>query len=328
MENVLKNKEQVNFFKMIQNTLPSNHVLVDVISELLNIGIDSSYRRIRGTKLIDFEETIKLCKHFGISMSVLTGISDDNQIQCKYTPLDMQDLSKYMNYIQVLSENIEYISTISKSEILLSASDIPIFNFLAYKELTFFKLFSWHKNSYDLSCNYDEFIKKIDTEALLKCFNKIVRNYQSIPSSEIWSDITINTVVKMIKYHYDIGDFKDRTIPILLLEQLMNLIDTLQDWTEKGIKGNKETPFKLYISDTDIENTFILIKQKEKSNCIVKLFTINSLNISDERFCIETEKWLSNLAQRSTLISGASAKERFKFFVNQKQKIRLIIENF
>jgi hypothetical protein len=59
---------------------------------------------------------------------------------------------------------------------------------------------------------------------------------------------------------------------------------------------------------------------------MVKLYTINGLNISDVRFCKETEDWLNNLVKRATLISGTSEKERFKFFNSQKQKVRNLIE--
>ena len=59
---------------------------------------------------------------------------------------------------------------------------------------------------------------------------------------------------------------------------------------------------------------------------MVKLYMINGLSVSDEDFCKETENWLHNLIKRSTLISGASEKERHKFFETQKQKIENLIK--
>jgi hypothetical protein len=75
-----------------------------------------------------------------------------------------------------------------------------------------------------------------------------------------------------------------------------------------------------------MENSFILLKETEKTNCILKLFTINSLYITDEQFCSETENWLDHLSRRATLISGASERERHKFFSSQRQKVRFLIE--
>ena len=56
MENSLKkNNEQVMFFEEIKKSLPPNESLVNAVSEMLNIGIDAAYRRIRGAKPLDFE---------------------------------------------------------------------------------------------------------------------------------------------------------------------------------------------------------------------------------------------------------------------------------
>jgi hypothetical protein len=59
---------------------------------------------------------------------------------------------------------------------------------------------------------------------------------------------------------------------------------------------------------------------------MVRLYTLNALSISDEQFCKETENWLQRLVQRATLISGASAKDRFIFFNSQKEKIENLIK--
>ena len=114
--------------------------------------------------------------------------------------------------------------------------------------------------------------------------------------------------------------------PIRSSLALSDLMNTLQDWAEKGIKGSKGVPFKFYVSETDIGNTFILFKNTERTNCLIKLYTINGLSISDERFCLETENWLRNSVKQSILLSEASAKERFKFFDTQRQKVRFLIE--
>ena len=51
---------QTAFFEQIKNSLPSNLSLVDVIADELEISNDSAYRRIRGEKMLSFEELQKL----------------------------------------------------------------------------------------------------------------------------------------------------------------------------------------------------------------------------------------------------------------------------
>ena len=326
MDNSSKKKEdQARFFDMIQHTLPANHVLVDVVSELLNVGIDASYRRIRGAKLLDFEEIMILCKHFRISMDSITGFID-KQLHCEFAPVNVVDTNSYLPFAIEWSNSLEYFRGSSESEIILSATDIPAFNLLSYNELAFFQLFAWNKAVSDFPDGYDEFVNEQNTIEFSKYYQKISRNYQLIPSTEIWTDNTLDSFLKSISYHFEMIHFKDNKVPLFLCEQLMNLMDTLYDWATKGTKGSNNVPYKLYISEVDIGNTFILLKSKERSSSLIKLFAYNGLSISDESFCQVTDRWLQKLAQRATLISGTSEKERFKFFNAQRQKINFLID--
>src|SRR5215475_1504041 len=56
------------FFQHVKNNLPRHLSLVDEVAELLNISTDSAYRRIRGEKMISFDEIRTLCSHFKISL--------------------------------------------------------------------------------------------------------------------------------------------------------------------------------------------------------------------------------------------------------------------
>lgn len=47
---------------------------------------------------------------------------------------------------------------------------------------------------------------------------------------------------------------------------------------------------------------------------------------SDPSFCEETERWINNLMAKSVLLSGASARERFKFFQEKKNRINNLME--
>ena len=318
---------QEKLFAQIEKMKPAHLALVDALSEALELSNNSVYRRLRGETALNIEETAQLCSHFQISMDSLMDVSIKNRIQCNYSPLDFNDLSQYMLYWQNFSANIERVRSFPGSEMILSASDISAFNLLAYKELTFFKLFAWNKNVYGFEDSYEEFVKKLDVDEIVKYYNKIVRDYQLIPSTEVWTANSIDPLLRLLSYHSEIDSFSDKKYPLFLCEQALNLVDTLQEWTEKGTKGARETPFKLFISETDLEGTFVILKYQDKTKCMFKLYTINSINTDDERFCQETERWLRNTAQRSTLISGASEKERRKFFNAQRQKIRLLMGN-
>lgn len=193
--------------------------------------------------------------------------------------------------------------------------------------VTFFKLFAWTSSVHGSVERYEEFTEKIESSSLLDCYDRIRVDYRNIPSTEIWTNSTTDTFLRLLSFHFEMGHFSDTAKPLSLCEQFLDLLNNLEHWTENGDKGENEyVRFRMHLSDVDIDNGFILLKEDNRINCILKLFTINSLYITDESFCLETYKWVNRLSNRATLLSGASEKERYKFFNQQRQKVRFLID--
>jgi len=316
---------QKRLFEEIQKSLPSQYALVDIVSDVLNISMDAAYRRMRYVKLLDIEEVSALCAHFQISFDRLMNVRNIHQFDCIYRPINFSMPGDYLNYVHALSKNIEQLKTADDSSLLMSATDIPVFHLISQNELTFFKLFTWAHSVYNYEGTFDDFLKEIEMPEISGCFQKISRDYEIVPSSEIWTEDTVNTTLRLISYYDEICMFPNLDFPVLLCEQVLNILEKLQQWAENSCKGKNSTPFQLYVSEMDPENSYLLMKQSGQTNCLIKLYTINSLNVLDQAFCRETEQWLTKLAKRSVPLCGNSEKERIKFFNAQKQKVRLLI---
>lgn len=317
---------QKRLFDEIQKNLPAQFALVDTISEVLDISLDSAYRRIRCETLLSIKETYTLSKHFRISLDMLMDVKNINQFDCIYRPINLSVPNEYESYMFALSKNIEKLRSSSDSSIIMSAMDIPVFHLISKKELTFFKLYTWYHSVYNYKGCMDDFLKEIDTPEIIGCYQKIIRDYEFIPSAEIWTENTVNTTLRLISYYLEICMFLKKDLPILLCEQILDILDKLQKWAENSYKGEQKASFQLYVSEMEPENTYILMKQSGLTNCVVKSFTINSLNVLDKGFCMETENWLNKLAQRSDLLCGNSEKERIKFFNTQRQNVRFLMK--
>jgi len=327
MENAENNLGiQKKLFHEIQKNIPKHRTLVDIISEVLHIGSDAAYNRIRCDKLLNIEEASTLCKHFRIPFDLSTGAGSMSHFDCTYRPIDLSMPGEYLNYMFALSGNIEKLRAAGDSEMLMSATDIPVFHLLSQKELTLFKLYTWTHSIYDYKDSLEDFMREVETPELLNCYQKIKREYELTPSTEIWTANTINTTLMLINYYLDIYVFPNKDLPLLLCRQVLNILDKLEKWAENGSKGESKTPLQLFVSEMELENTYVLMRHSGRTNCLVKLFTINSLNISDAEFCRETERWLIKLAKRSIPLCGGSEKERIKFFNTQRERVRYLIE--
>ncbi|MCC8134142.1 MAG: hypothetical protein LUG96_09285 [Tannerellaceae bacterium] len=153
------------------------------------------------------------------------------------------------------------------------------------------------------------------------------QNYHKIASTEIWTVNTIDPILRLLEFYRDIESFESKNTPILLCNQLLQLIENLMSWTEKEKKNNKAS-FKLLLSPISPENSFMLVKNEEFSSTAIKLFTINSIITSQPTFCEQTEKWIKNNISKSSLLSGSAARERFKFFQSMKNKVNNLMEKF
>ena len=320
------NKHQLMLFTLIQKTLPPHLNLINVISELLNISYDATTRRIRGDKSLDFEEAVLLCNHFNISLDALAKVTDEKTIQCQYSPIDLNDQVSYIAYLQDLADSVESVRMAPDGELIFTAVDIPIYYYSAFREMTFFKLFAWSNSVGSFTGNYDDFVKELDIPKLSSCFDKIVKNYHLCPSTEIWTDSTIDQMLKILFHHYEMGHLGNEDFPLLICEQLWEFLNTVHDWTETGVKGTEKTPIKFYVSDIDLNNTYVLFRKNGTINCDLKLFTINHFDIFDQRFCREMENWLNTAIQRATFITQTAEKQRYKFFNGQRQKISYLVD--
>src|SRR4030095_32947 len=69
---------QINLFQHIKSVLPLNLSLADEVADVLDVSIDSAYRRIRGEKQLIFEEIQKLSNHFKISIDKILNLKSDS----------------------------------------------------------------------------------------------------------------------------------------------------------------------------------------------------------------------------------------------------------
>jgi hypothetical protein len=317
---------QEQLFEQIRANLPEHYLLVDLVAEILSVSTDAAYRRIRGSKTLDIDEIVLLCSHFNLSFDRLFHI-DTNQLQCSYSPLELTDKQVYLKYVQKQCKNVSQLKSLPGSEIIFSATDIPFYHLLQFRELIFFKLYAWRQSAYCTQDSFATFLDSIVSDDLLECYRQTTESYRQVPSLEIWTQNTVAHTLKLIEYFYDTGHFTGRETPLLLCEQFMELINTIDGWTEQGIKNSKtHTAFRLYLTDFFLESSLILLKHDLAMQCTLKLFTINSLNITDQAFCRETHQWLESLIRRSLLISGASEKDRYVFFNGQRQKIKFLMD--
>ena len=317
------------FIKHLKQVVPSNVSLVDDIADLLKISNDSAYRRLRNETELSLDETYKICKHYRISVDSVFSNKGDS-VTCNYIKLTDSE-ENFENYLTSLLNQLERLQKSEEAKIIYAAEEIPIFHSFFSKELSAFKLFYWQRSVLNIpTYQTKKFDWDVISEKQLELADKIHRTYLQIPSTEIWTNETINTTIKQIEYYFESGAFKEKEDAIIVLQELKKMAQAINLYAENENKSaiNKlnNASFNLYNSDLVIGTNCIHVTVAGSVLSYISFNTMNSLTTSNNQFCEEIEHWMKNLIKKSTLISSIAEKQRFQFFSKAYKAIDLSIE--
>jgi hypothetical protein len=319
-------EKQGYLFDLIRSKISKNRKFTDVLEEDLGISTDAVYRRLSGITELKLNELCILCNKYNISMDEILGYIFGQQTSFTYSVIDTTVTDSYMQYFRRLHEMLSQLSQFDDKELFFTASDIPFYHFLNYPELMYFKLYVRYNIFNNPHIPYRDFCEQLKKDSIMPLCKQVADVYMQIPTTEIWSAHTISKILQSLKYCIQTKCFENKETVILLLNQLSNLIDTIKEYANNGKSGNKQTPFSMYISPLDIENTIILARRDNKFDCDLKLFTTNGFLIDNASVCSDIHKEVRDLILKSKLISIRLEQERCQFFQITQDKISCLIK--
>ncbi|MCF8298244.1 MAG: hypothetical protein K9J13_11920 [Saprospiraceae bacterium] len=320
MQTTNKDSIQLQFLKKIEDIIPSNSSLVYELSDILEISIDSAYRRIRSETALSIGDIIKLCDHFKISFDSFSH-SESGNVTFNYTIMNKEEHS-FEEFLSNLINDLKIINSAKESRIIYAAEDIPVFHNYKYPVLSAYKMFYWMKSIMNIPSLED---KKFDASKISDKFkemaNQIFELYTSIPSVEIWTDTTVASTVKQIGFYWDSGMFASIDDALMVCDDLKQEITDIQKQAELGkkfiseeFKNVNQENYSVYFSEIEITNNCVLVSIGNTKQVYLGHQTFNTMSTSNINYCNETEQWLNNIIRKSILISGVSETQRYQFF--------------
>jgi hypothetical protein len=303
----------------IKSTLPGNISLADELADLLQVSSDSAYRRIRGETALTIDEITMICGHFKLSFDALTS-NQSGFVSFNYH--DINTTSDFILYLTEIKDEMVRISRAPQKEIIYAAVDMPIFHYFNFPEYLYFKMFYWLRSV----SNDPDFIGKkyrvsdVDQVVIDLC-RQLADLYAVIPSTEVWSDSILNSILKQISYYWQSGVFYSKEEAFSLIRAVRKTLERVQQESgmnmkllSNGVTDNFTKNYQLYHSDIEIGNNFILVNIGDVKVLYNSFHTFNKMFTANPCFCALTEKWMNNLIKQANLISGVAEKHRFQFF--------------
>jgi plasmid maintenance system antidote protein VapI len=312
---------QEHFISRFRQVLPPGIGMAEEMADLLEVSIDSAYRRIRGETELTLDEIYRISKHYAISIDeVFSNLSDT--VTFAYTKLT-DSSANFEEYLGRITNHLKIINQFPNKKIYYVAEEIPLFYSFFSPLFTEFKLFYWQRSV--LNCKeyqQSKFTKGFLPKKLVSLANSCFEEYLTIPSIEVWTDLTVLTGLRQVGFYFDSGVL-DKELAVELLQEYRKTIEMVQQMAESGRKhiSDKGETFSLYSSEVVLGTNCIYAIMGDSRYSYISFNTLNSLTTSNPEFCQETEHWMRNLERKSTLISGVGEKQRYQFFSSMFRKI-------
>jgi hypothetical protein len=322
---------QEKLVAMLKLSIADNVSLAAELSDLLNISMDSVYRRLRCQSTFSFDEVGLIADRFGISLDGLFR-KEDNQVNFHFNPMYGQpfNFSKYLEwYASYLSE----LAKIPDTKVIYAAEDIPVIRHFKYPHLSAFKAYYWSKAVLNIEIFRSKQFDFSEISQTLKDNNaRTSAAYAKLNVVEIWSEETITSTLRQIRYYFDCHLFDTKETALTVLGELRQMLEQMETECEENDKEGRQRPgdFQLYTSDLMIGNNCVYVapgKQHAPERVFIGHNTFNTISTSDIKFLNETRHWIDNLIKKSVLLTGSAEKQRVIFFKKMYDKIGAL-ENY
>ncbi|HEY1046822.1 MAG TPA: helix-turn-helix domain-containing protein, partial [Bacteroidia bacterium] len=123
---------------------PESVSLAKEISDLLDISLDSAYRRLRNQTDYTLDEAAIIANHFNLPLEALN--NERHSVVSFRTNKLTADSTTYLEYLQNMSASIRRVAGFEHPEIYFGAEDIPVYYHYGSENLMKFKVVYWLKS--------------------------------------------------------------------------------------------------------------------------------------------------------------------------------------
>lgn len=319
---MITNELNTGLVNAVREKLPSKENLANTLMDILYIGKEAIYRRLRGEVPFTLTEAAIISRKLGISLDKMIGVSfQDNAVFDMNIVDSSNPLDAYYSILEKSTNLLDSIKEDPGSELGTSSNIIPQTLSLKHSILSKFRLFKWMYQNENIKCKHFESLmipqKLTDKQ---KEFVDAALHIHSI--DYIWDSMVFSHLVNDIQYFCDIHLLSDED-KNLLKEELFLLIDDLEELATRG-KNKMGNDVRIYISNINFEATYSYLEANLIKLSLIRVYSINSITTQDSEMFRGLKEWIQSLKKFSTLISESGEMQRIQFFKQQREIISIL----
>jgi len=304
----------------IRRYTPYNINLSEILKDVLSLGREAIYRRLRGEVPFTIPEVIKICRAFNLSM--------DSMLEIEQTSKALFDISIYAqhanaeSYIQAAENFINEIikfRNIPGNYSIEALNIIPFSFYISLENISKFSLFKW---KYLMNNGYfnNTLPEIIIPESITEIHKKLIRELLLIEKTTILLSPNIfKSFINDIKY-FTRMNFIPETIFSSLKEELETMMSELEYITINGKYRNGNNVL-VYLSNIDFETSYSFYNSGDSEYANIRLCLLNNISTCDTHICELLKNWLNAMKKTATLITLSGDIQRRSFFDEHRELI-------
>lgn len=316
---MITDKLNTGLISSMKERIPDGVNLANLLMDILYIGKEAVYRRLRGEVPFTLAEAATISQKMGVSLDRLVGthfsgnalfglniVHHADPLETAYSIVD--------NYASVFAE----MKGEPDSELGTASNIIPQTFYLKYDMLSRFRFFKWIYQHDQIDTSSKCFDDMALPEKLIDRQRDFVSEAQQIESTcYIWDDNIFLYLINDIKYFEKIHLISEDNLRALKAE-LHAMLDEMEEIASKG-KFSSGKDVHIYISNINFEATYSYVSTRHRHLSLIRVYAINSITSLDPEVFDSVKEWIQSLRKFSTLISESGEMQRILFFKKQRE---------
>jgi hypothetical protein len=317
-------------FQIIMERYPRRGDAVDALTQVLHVGRDGVYRRMRGDTFLSPQELATLSQHYHISLDALVNGQSD-LVLCNFNAFSNQ-ISDFSHYLSDFIARMEQLRRLPNVHLNYATVEIPVFTYNFIPELICFKLYVWGRTTWNLEFLRNRpFDLKLVTPPVVNLSQTLLHHYLAMDSTELWSVNIVDNTLAQIEYHVYSGGFRDPQEALILCDKLLEWAEHMKAIASVGKKfriGEKPAhglgTLNLFHNEMVHTNNTAIFTSDLGDFVFAAFCNPNFIHSTDKKLCTYTETWFKSVIAKSSPITQASEKTRDWFFKELTRKVERV----
>lgn len=298
----MKGKQNELLSAKILESIPENIKPIEFLTELLNIGKESAYRRMRSEIPFTFEEITKLALELDFSVDEIIGKNKEERI---FLDLQVNSTANHEeSFLAMMHEYYKFselIANAQEKEVYVALNRLSLSLLIGFDTLFKLYYYNWKHQSYNISINdpFSETVIPPEVNAMrhkYKLLKPSIYNMHYIIDRDIFQNIT-----REIQYYYNRKLITDEEI-VIIKDELNLVLKNMETIMQTG-SNEYGASASYYLSLLDIETNTNCATFDGNITSLYWMHPVNSICIVNQEICNMQKRWIEAIKKYSILVT-------------------------